>query len=678
VARIFGCIVVAMGIATAAVVDIAAAEPAGPGDNRTAPYQLGAVVVTAPAGDVQAGQSTITIPAAEIEARGARTLDETFGSTPGIDIRSGGGGIPRIFLRGLPPRHTPLFLNGVPLNSAADGQFDPRLIPVENIAEIKLIEGNSSVLYGPGTTAGVIDIITKKGLDGLHGDARGEWARGNAWLGTADASGAYGTSNFFLSGSRQESPAFYLADGSRRPNSDEHRTNLFGNLGSSTGDWTVGISGSYLSARQGIPFQTINDPVNPFLKQQQFERLDSISGASGQLDIHYDPKGPGSARLSLYVNQLNEIDDRFDNAKFNSMVDPTVQTFHQIPETLVSGARSFITYDLQSLGLLASSLAVERNAETLGGFIRDVPLASAAGGGGGGGGRRGGGGGGAATPTFGFRVLNLDQALDTYSAALEYNVSPLPRTHFTLGYSRHWFVQDQDDVHAEHQWMTGIAYDVFETLKVDASYGRKVRFPTLQELFDAAKGNPNLVPEQSEDYEANVTWKMAPATTLQLTGFHNRVNNFIQNDNVTQKFTNRDTLIQGTQLALKTQLDPSFLLTGGYTYLDTRDETNDTRVDFRPRHVVSLEGDYWPTPEWQVHALLSVVMDQVVTANNNPFRQQHLPDYGLINLRVARYFPAYGLKIYAGADNLTNTRYEFAPGFPAAGATYLVGAQFSF
>jgi outer membrane cobalamin receptor len=672
-----GRIAVAMGFAAGGV-SIAAAEPLGPNDNRTEPYQLGAVIVTAPSGGVQAGQSTITIPAAEIEALGARTLDESFGSTPGIDIRSGGGGIPRIFLRGLPPRHTPLFLNGVPMNSADDGQFDPRLIPVENIAEIKLIEGNSSVLYGPGTTAGVIDIITKKGVEGLHGDARGEWDRGNAWLGSADVSGAYGTSNFFVSGSRQEIPDFFLSNDSRRPNSDEHRTNLFANLGHSTGDWSIGVSGSYLSARQGIPFQTINDPNNPFLKQQQFERLDSISGASGQLDLRYDPKGPWSARLSLYVNQLNEIDDRFDNAKFNSMVDPTVQTFHQIPETLVSGARSFVAYDLQSWGLVASSLAVERDAETLGGFIRDVPLAGGGGGGGGGGGRRGGGGGGVATPTFGFRVLTLDQALYTYSAALEYNVSPLPRTHFTLGYSRHWFVRDQDDVHDEHQWMTGIAYDVLETLKVDGSYGRKVRFPTLQELFDAAKGNPNLVPEQSEDYEANVTWKLASASTLQLTGFHNRVNDFIQNDNTTQVFTNRDELIQGTQLALNTRLDPSFLLKAAYTYLDTRDEHTDTRVDFRPRHVAALEGDYWPTPEWQIHAILTVVMDQVVTANNNPFRQQHLPDYGLIGLRVARYFPAYGLKVYAGADNLTNTRYEFAPGFPAPGATYLVGAQFGF
>jgi vitamin B12 transporter len=77
---------------------------------------------------------------------------------PGIDLRTGGGGVPSIFMRGLPPRHAPLYLNGIPINSAADGQFDPRLIPSESIAEIVVVEGNGSVLHGPGTTAGLIEI----------------------------------------------------------------------------------------------------------------------------------------------------------------------------------------------------------------------------------------------------------------------------------------------------------------------------------------------------------------------------------------------------------------------------------------------------------------------------------------------------------------------------------------
>jgi vitamin B12 transporter len=645
-------------------------------DTRTEPYRLGEIVVSARPDALPAGQTLFTIPAAEIEARGARTLDETFGSTPGIDIRSGGGGIPRIFLRGLPPRHTPLYLNGIPLNSAADGQFDPRLIPIENIAEIKVVEGNSSVLYGPGTTGGLIDIITKKGREGLHGDLRTEWASGDAWLTAGDASGAFGPSDFFLSGSHQDIPGFVLPNGSLRQNSDDRRSNLFLNVGHSWEDWSIGVSGGYLSARQGIPPSTLNDPTNPFLMQQQFERLNSISGANGQVDLRYTPNGPLGARLSLYVNQLNEIDDRFDNANFTSMIDPTVKTFHQISDTVVSGARSLVSYDLAAAGILASSLSVERDAETLGGFSRDVPLAGG-GGGGGGGGRRGGGGGGA-TPTFGLRSLNTDVAVYTYSAALEYNVSPLPQTHFTLGYSRHWFVQGQDDVHPDHQWMTGLAYDLSPVVEVNGSYSRKVRFPTLQELFDAQKGNPNLVPEQSEDYEASIAWKMAPSSTLLLTGFHNLVNNFIQNDNFTQVFTNKDTLVQGVELAVKAQLDPTMTLRASYTYLDTRDETNDTRVDFRPRNVVAMEGDYLPAPNWVIHASLSVFDDQVVTSNANPFRQQHLPDYALVGLRVSRLFPEYGLKAYVAADNLTNSHFEFAPGFPGPGTTVFAGIQIGF
>ena len=64
-----------------------------------------------------------------------------------------------------------LLLDGVPFNSAFDQQFDPTLIPVENIARIKVTKGPSSVLYGQGGLGGVINIITKKGTRKTSGMA---------------------------------------------------------------------------------------------------------------------------------------------------------------------------------------------------------------------------------------------------------------------------------------------------------------------------------------------------------------------------------------------------------------------------------------------------------------------------------------------------------------------------
>jgi len=49
-----------------------------------------------------------------------------------------------------------LLVNGIPVNSNADGQFNPALIPVTQIDEIVVRSATSSVLYGEGGTAGVI------------------------------------------------------------------------------------------------------------------------------------------------------------------------------------------------------------------------------------------------------------------------------------------------------------------------------------------------------------------------------------------------------------------------------------------------------------------------------------------------------------------------------------------
>lgn len=79
--------------------------------------------------------SEVTV--ADIAQRGAKTLDEAIEMVPGLYVRNGGDGVPRIDIRGLRTRNVTLLLDGVPLNSTFDGQVDPRSIPVEKIAEMR-------------------------------------------------------------------------------------------------------------------------------------------------------------------------------------------------------------------------------------------------------------------------------------------------------------------------------------------------------------------------------------------------------------------------------------------------------------------------------------------------------------------------------------------------------------
>jgi len=142
--------------------------------------------------------SISTVSAEEIARRGVRSLSEALALLPGVYVRYGADGVPRIDIRGLRTRNIVLLQDGVPLNSTYDGQFDPASIPAENIAEIKLTRGGSSVLYGPGGNAGVIEIITKTAGESLSGEVAGEYEFSEAYQLRGSVSGQAGGAGMSL------------------------------------------------------------------------------------------------------------------------------------------------------------------------------------------------------------------------------------------------------------------------------------------------------------------------------------------------------------------------------------------------------------------------------------------------------------------------------------------------
>ena len=131
-------------------------------------YPLAEIVVSATDPVSEATATVRVVTASEIKALGARTLDEALTMVPGLYVRTGADGVPRVDVRGFRTRQVTLLLNGIPLNSTDDGQFDPSLLPVEEIAEIKMTSGTGSVLYGQGGLGAIINIITRSGHGGRH------------------------------------------------------------------------------------------------------------------------------------------------------------------------------------------------------------------------------------------------------------------------------------------------------------------------------------------------------------------------------------------------------------------------------------------------------------------------------------------------------------------------------
>jgi len=258
--------------------------------------------------------TTRRLTRADIEARSARTLDEALRLLPGVYVRTGGDGTPRIDVRGFRSRHVLLLINGVPANSTSDGQFDPARISTAGIREIKVSYGNSSVLYGDNALAAVIEITTvdsrpdavvevNAGVPELEG-VNGRYARTvGKWSLTA-AGTAFNSEGFRLPGSFTPTS---IENGGLRLNSDRDRRELRGAIGyrvsptlSLASEWAVN-AGSY-----GVPPGTINESSDIFAQTPRFERVTGYQQWSGQASANLVP----SARFSIQDAESTETAGR--------------------------------------------------------------------------------------------------------------------------------------------------------------------------------------------------------------------------------------------------------------------------------------------------------------------------------------------------------------------------------
>jgi outer membrane cobalamin receptor len=105
--------------------------------------------------------SMLIISQEEADVQATTTIEKVLEQAPGVDIKDGQPNIRGSsgFAYGVGSR-VMIMLDGLPLLSAdaSFAQFD--MIPVDNIAQVEIMKGAASVLYGSSAMGGVINVIT--------------------------------------------------------------------------------------------------------------------------------------------------------------------------------------------------------------------------------------------------------------------------------------------------------------------------------------------------------------------------------------------------------------------------------------------------------------------------------------------------------------------------------------
>lgn len=615
-----------------------------------------AVVVTAsrvPTPIEQVGSSVTVIDAEEIARQKWRSLPEALAAVPGLRVSpSGGPGAQTsVFTRGTNSNHTLILIDGVRAGdpSTPNGAYDFAHLLLDDVERIEIVRGPQSSLYGSDAIGGVINIITRRGRDGLHGYARVDGGSFRTLSEAAGVSSAQNRFHYALNASHTESDGQDVTPARLRAGapaeSDGYRnTTVSANAGfAPTADTMLNLLTRYSEARSQLDVGSGEDP-------------DSESTAR-QSTVRAEARGTflnGLWRPLLAVNHT-----RHQRENFNERQTATGDEDH----TRYSGTRD--TVEFQNDLYLGTANVMTVGAET----AKETMQTS-----------------GTSVYGSGFGDFIITQDTDTSERA------------------RSVYLLDQLRLGRRWRGNAGIRWDDHDTFdpvvtyriaplflipetatRLKASYGTGYKAPSLFERFGIAPtnygfaytGNPTLQPEESRGWEAGLEQSVwGGRFEGGATYFSNRIENLIQTvylpsfDSTSVNISQAKTW--GGEAFLATQAAGNLRLRLDYTYTRTLD-TNGLELLRRPRHGARLNMEYQLGTSSQFSAEMLYTgerqdVDRVTGARITA------SDYVLVNLAASTDL-ARNLSVFGRIQNLFNHDHEPVSGFQGPGRGLFVGIR---
>ncbi len=577
-----------------------------------------------------------TVVSTDIEKLKPRDLSDVLKYIPGSMITFGDKDTYSLKLRGIGPNRIALLVDGVPVYEPYFSTFDLKTVSAGGIDTVQVTKGPSSVLYGPNTLGGLVNVITRRpssrpylSLTGSYGD------KDTKSLG-ADTS--YAWKNFSLAASAlyQASDGFTYPDPEAgktlRSNSDFERLNLSGKLYFTPSDKTeIMVSGGTYQSEYGMPPALFTQRAR-YWRFPKWDRSNLSAGGFTSLG------GDAVLRFrGFYVNYINTLD---------WFADPAMTELD-----------SSSTYDNSSYGgfALAEVPAGERNtlkASLL--YQKDIARIQ---------------------DDTGLPWDRFDQG--TLSAGIEDEFRLTDRWKVIGGLSL-----DSIDKYAGGENNTslnpliGVKFTPNDDLDFHVSFARKSRFPSMRSLYSTSSGNPDLLAESGTSFELAATWN----GPVYLTGtvFFNRFRNFI--DTITLEGGTRlyvnvgQAHIYGFEVQAQKKL--SWLeATVNYTFLDPRNDTDDRPLDAQPKN--NLNFDVSVLPAKGVRAGLYGLLGSKSwwwNTRTNPATLLEMPAYFNLDGIVSYEFRER-CQVFMKLGNVFNHYFYTEPGFPWRGRYFEVGLR---
>lgn len=582
----------------------------------------------------QVASSVTVISAKDIERDQRRTVPDALTTVPGLNmVQTGGpGGLTSVFIRGTNSNQTKVLIDGIDASdpSNPNGSFDFAHLLTADIAQMEILRGPQSGLYGSDAIGGVISIITKKGEGPPRATASIETGSFNTFNQTAGLSGAQDIFNYAFSvahlhaGDIPVTPLQLLPPGRQaNPNSYDNMT-YSTKLGADINEfWSVNAVARYTDATllftgdSGFP-SFPNAQQSTHNVQQLFTREEAVwSLFDGRIKNYFG------------VNFTNNRS--FDIGPF----DPAA--------TITTGER--IKYDWHAVTQLAPSNNFIVGAEKQTDHMDTVGLTADSG------------------NKAAFAELQLDFAHRFFMVA---NLRD--------------DVNDEFGEHATYRVAPAVILPFTET-KLKGSYGTGFKAPTLSQRFQNFPdfgffANPNLKPEESTGYDAGFEQPLFnDRVRFGSTYFHNSITNLINfNDTFTSNINVGNATTEGTENFVSAVITDRVQVRADYTFTRTIDADTGLELLRRPKEKWSTNVIWNPIDPLTLSATVLHIGSFVDVSRDFSVPRLLAPAYTVVNL-VANYTVNDQIKIFGRVDNLFNLHYQNPTGFLQPGLGVFAGMR---
>jgi vitamin B12 transporter len=565
----------------------------------------------------------------EIERRQIRHAADALRALPGVQISrySGGGSLTDLRIRGSETNHTKVLIDGVEVSGLSSGSFDFATLLAADIERIEVLRGPQSGIYGGNALAGVVNIITRKHQGPAQVSVSGEGGSFNSHELSGNVSTGIGDGYVSLSGARRETDGFNIAD---------------------HGGETDGSTQSTAFLRAGYVF-------SPAFRIDGMLRNQSNRTENDEDNLPASPWGPQFAGDNILEDTRGIWDDR--QQRLGNLTG-TLTLFDGFWVQKLQG--SFLNDDLesQSFKFGRSTAAEERFRwsyfsqlnfgtadvkHSLGGQVELTDEAFAS------------------SNITGERKIGQEAYVGEYRLALYDRL-------FLSGDLRR---DDNEEFADQTTYRIGSSYKLLETdSRLHGSYGRGIKNPTMVELYGtygSFTGNPNLKTEESIGWDAGIEQALLDhRLVFDATYFAADLNNEISADYTVVPTVpinlNGTSHRQGIELTATAHLTDALMLTGNYTYTDSRKPKGD-HEGRRPFNTAGANLSYVFADNRAKVGIEAIYNGQSIDVGKN-YAAVVVPDYTLVNL-TGSYQLADNVELFARAENLFDHKYEEIWGYNA-------------